>query len=232
MWSLSANVLAQTSMKVPQPNKNRLGELSDVFRKERIQQRGRLELAFVLEHFGPITNQPSKASLRSAFASDDKVVHALLHRDQKVRVGRLCPEVLSRSPCYQGTSVRRAGLLRSQGLRQRPKCRLHRPDPTNAAELQAVRTTGCTPMLRPAFQNRKQPKYLAAKLCELARWTCRVREIAGIAATNIFVSFNTRPDKRKVHLHRNLTGRIGIDVFAHIPVGRTGRCATFIKLLV
>ena len=74
-------------------------------------------------------------------------------------------------------------------------------------------------MLRPAFPNRQQPKYLDRQAGRTGLLDPPGWEIAGIAATNSFVRFNAGPDKRKVHLHRDLTGTVGVDVFAHVPVG-------------
>ena len=54
--------------------------------------RGRLELAFVLEHFDPITTRPSSASFGRALTRDHVVVNPLLHCS-KVSVGRLGPEI-------------------------------------------------------------------------------------------------------------------------------------------
>src|SRR5437762_12615228 len=53
-----------------------------------------LQLAVFLEDFFPVLLERVECGLRRALAGDDVVMHAVLHREQQLRVGRLGPEVL------------------------------------------------------------------------------------------------------------------------------------------
>ena len=52
-----------------------------------------IDLAFFLEHLGPIHDEQIERFLRRAFVGNDVVVNALLHVEKEFRVGRFSPEI-------------------------------------------------------------------------------------------------------------------------------------------